>query len=117
MHFLARVITATGFFATVLLLMNSRLPGFTLTGNFEQTLVLALIFTLLNIFVKPILTLLMGPVIILTLGLGFIIINVVFLFALDFLSANLTMGGILTYLYAAIALGIAGAVIHLATKK
>ncbi len=54
-------------------------PGIDLTADVWQILLIALVFGLINTFLKPILKVLSLPVIILTLGLFAIIVNVILL--------------------------------------
>ena len=92
-------------------------PKFQILGGFGQTLVLAAIFTLLNYILKPVLKLILGPVIIFTLGLGLIVVNMLLLYILDSLSKNLSIDGVLTLLYAAVIIGFVNFFIHLIFKK
>ncbi len=61
--------------ALALWVAGELIGGIDLTGDFWQILLVALIFGLVNTFIKPILKLLSLPVIILTLGLFTLIIN------------------------------------------
>ena len=103
--------------AGVFTLMSQYLPKFSLSGGFEKTVLVALVFTLLNFILKPIFKLILGPLIILTLGLGLILVNMLLLYILDSLANNLNIDGVLTIFYAAIILGIANFLIHLFFKK
>ena len=64
-------------------------------GVFEWAMVIGAL-TLLHLFLRPIIKLLFGPFIILTLGLGLIAINAALLYLLDTVSGTLTIDGILT---------------------
>ena len=88
MRFLAKLILA--FIINLLRPARRRnyfVGGFLLnTANWEVLAVLTLILTLLNFILKPILKLLLGPIIVLTLGLGAFLVNAVILKLLDFSS-------------------------------
>lgn len=73
--------------------------GFTFRGTFLEMLGTAAALTLINIFIKPLLSFFMGPLIILTLGLFYLVINATTLYILDIFSAPLTIQGYLPLLY------------------
>ncbi|HPW34187.1 MAG TPA: phage holin family protein [Candidatus Paceibacterota bacterium] len=56
--------------------------GFTVSSDIVTYLELAGVFTVLNILVRPILKLVLGPIILLTFGLGVIIVNALILYIL-----------------------------------
>ena len=93
------------------------ISGIRFSGGVYELVVAASIFTLLNFFLKPILKLLLGPLIILTLGFGLILVNALILYILDLFSQNLMIDGFLPLLYATILVGVINFVFHLATKK
>jgi putative membrane protein len=64
------IINAIALYAAVYLV-----PGVSLEGNWVSIIWLALIFGLINAFLRPLLTLLTCPLIILTLGLFTLLIN------------------------------------------
>jgi putative membrane protein len=61
--------------------------------------------------------LLLGPIIIITLGLGAILVNAVILKVLDFLSPALSIQGLLALLYATIIVSVINLVFHFMTRK
>jgi len=86
------VINAIALFAAIYLV-----PGVTLQGSWTSIIWLALIFGLINAFLRPLLKLLTCPLIFLTLGLFTILINT-FLFWLtepigQFFGVDLTING------------------------
>ena len=81
--------------------------------------VVALIFGLLNFWVKPFIKILMLPINILTLGFASLLINGVLLYGLEYLlttynvyGVNLTVEGLFSYAIAGVVLGLAHTVIH-----
>ncbi len=102
--------------AVGLLVAANYVPGFTLVGGLTETVLLALVLTLLNMTLKPILRLFLGPIIILTLGLGLILVNALILRILDILSKNLMIEGILALLWGAVIIGILNFIAHVAKK-
>jgi len=78
------------------------IKGFEITAGFlsVQFLTTVVIFTAINIFIKPVLKLIFSPFIIVTLGAGLIFINAAILYFLDFYSESVKINGILSLLYA-----------------
>jgi putative membrane protein len=88
MRFLVRlIITAVALWAAVALV-----NGITFTGGWFSLLVVALIFGLVNAFVRPLLKLLTCPFILLTLGLFNFVINALMLWLTSALSSSLGLG-------------------------
>ncbi|MES2732609.1 MAG: phage holin family protein [Bacteroidota bacterium] len=81
------------------------IPGVTVNG-YGTALLVAIILALLNVTVKPILTLLTIPVTILTLGLFLLVINVIIIYIADALIANFTVNGFLPALFFSIVLSL-----------
>ena len=67
------------------------LPKFTYTGNFGDLAITAAILTAINLFIRPIVKLILTPFIILSLGLLIIGINAAILYILDMLQDPLTI--------------------------
>lgn len=106
MKFIAKLIfqifsNTVGIFAAAQLIR-----GFSFTGGFQELLIAAAILGLINIFLRPLLKLLFGPFIILTLGLFSIVINAGLLLLLDFFTPALTIGGYLPLLFASLLIGL-----------
>ncbi len=87
--------------------------GFSKPGSVQEILVVALILTALNMILKPIVKLFLGPIIILTLGLGLILVNSFMLFLLTLLSNNLRIEGISAFLWGSLILGVLNFIAHL----
>jgi putative membrane protein len=68
-------------------------PGISFTGrNYAALLGVALVFGVVNVFVKPVLKLFSFPVVLLTLGLFLFVINALMLLLTSFLSRQLGFG-------------------------
>ena len=99
-------------------------PAFQITGLVKGFLITALIFGVLNSFVKPVLKLLTLPLILVTAGLFALVINMFVVwfaqYALDILAfegvAIIITGGFLTYLYVGFLMSIANVIINWLTK-
>lgn len=99
-----------------LLVAANYISGFTLSGDLTETVLVALVLTFLNMTLKPILRLFLGPIIILTLGLGLIFVNSIILYILDILSKNLMIEGILPLLWGSVIIGGLNFIVHLVKK-
>jgi putative membrane protein len=86
-------------------------PGIDLTADIWQILLIALVFGIINTFLKPILKILSLPVIILTLGLFAIIVNVILLAITAGLMDGLTIDGFLPALLGSIVISIVSAIL------
>jgi putative membrane protein len=62
-------------------------------GDFWTIVIAALVFTIVNIFVKPILTLLAIPVIIVTLGVALFFINLLMIYLTSWIVADFDIDG------------------------
>src|SRR4030095_4201615 len=67
-------------------------PGISFEGNPVLLLVVALVFGVVNTIVKPIVTLLSLPAVLLTLGIFLLVINALMLWFTGWLSTNLGLG-------------------------
>lgn len=92
------------------------ITGFLFEGNFIDLLVAAAIFTAIHTFVEPLLKLIFGPLIFLTLGLFIFVINALGLYLLDIFSAALTIQGYLPLVIATLIIGIINYVISFSGK-
>lgn len=81
-------------------------PGFILEGGIETFAVGALLLTLLNVFLRPILTLLATPFIWLTFGLFNIVIHIAILWIADTLLASLVITNLSTLFWVSIIIAI-----------
>ena len=100
----------------VALAIMAYIPGITIQSGIRGLLLITLLFTALNIFIKPILKFILSPIIILTLGLGLLLINAVILFILDLLTEQLTIQGVLPLMLATLLISAANFVIHIVKK-
>ena len=116
MHALGRIIIMWAANVLAVLIASYYIAGFSVRFTPADLLIVAAILTFLNVTIKPFLTLLFGPVIILTLGLGLIIVNAIVLKVLDVLSPAVTVGGILPLVYSAILIGVINFLFHAAEK-
>jgi putative membrane protein len=118
MRLIARLIVAVIANGVALFIASRFVPGFTIVMEpLESFAILAAILTALNVLVKPVLKLLLGPIIVLTLGLALLALNAVVLKLLDFLSEDLTIQTITALFLASLIVGATNTVFHLAQKS
>lgn len=91
--------------------------GFTISKELQNFLLIGVIFTLINFFIRPVLKILLSPVIIITLGLGIIIVNALLLYILDYFSQNVNIADIWSLLYATLIISVVNAITHFFMKK
>lgn len=103
--------------ALALLAAGYLLTGFVIQGGYLEILYLTAALTLLNFFVKPLLKLLLGPIILLSLGLALLFVNAFVLYLLDFFFENLTITGVQTLLIASLVVGAVNFIFHFITKR
>ncbi|HCS78208.1 TPA: hypothetical protein DIV55_00520 [Patescibacteria group bacterium] len=97
--------------ALTLVIVSQLIPGFQLE-NFTTALVAALIISLVNAFLKPILTLLTLPITFLTLGLFSLVINAILLLLAAGLTPGFIVDGFGTALIASILITIISTLLH-----
>ncbi len=117
MKFIARLIFS--FFSNLVALGAAVyfVPGFSIAPDLINFLGVAGIFTLINVFIKPVLKLVLTPIIIITFGLGIIFVNMLTLYFLDFLSVNITIGGPSALLYSSLIIGLINVLINFSAKR
>jgi len=99
-----------------LYLATTFVPGITIPLDLKNFALVVVALTLINLLLRPIVKLLLMPVIILTLGLGSFIVNALMLYILDFLLPAVTIEGLVTLLIATLILSISNLVIRILGK-
>ena len=82
------------------------IPGVRIEGGIGNLILVAAIFGLVNAFIRPLITLLTCPLIILTLGLFTLVINTILFLLTDQLSPALTIEGFWPAFLASIVISI-----------
>ena len=121
MHWFARLVIIVGGNALALWIANTYVPGFVLNGGAITLILVAIVLAVLNFLLKPLLTLILGPVIILTLGLGVLVVNAVILWILpivadriDFLNGSIIIQNIPALFFATLIVSVINFIIHVA---
>ncbi len=100
-----------------ILLAAYLIPGIQYEGGILYLLVVGLVMGLINLLVKPLVTVLSLPFIILTLGLFFLVINGLMLYLAAFLLPGLTVEGCLPALLGGIVLALVNWAVRGLTKE
>lgn len=116
MKFFSRIIFY--FFVNLvgLLLASNFVPGFVVSSIYGLFIATA-ILTLINIFLKPIIKFIFGPVIVLTLGIGIIAVNALLLWLLDYLSVDVNIIGIQPLIYATLILSVVNMILTFSGRR
>jgi len=110
-----RTLIKWALFALALILIAKIVPGIAISG-FVTALIAALVIGLVNILIKPIITILTLPINILTLGLFTLVINMA-LFALSaYFVPGFHIGGIIPALIGSILFSILSMIINASGK-
>jgi putative membrane protein len=91
-------------------------PGIEHTGSGASLLLIALVFGLVNALIRPLLTLLTCPLIILTLGLFVLVVNALMLGLTAWLLPSLTVDGFWPAFWGALIISIVSSVISMLIK-
>jgi putative membrane protein len=91
MGFIIRILIS----AVAVLIASYVIPGVDVGGNFVTALIVAAVLGLLNAFLKPILVFLTIPITIITLGLFYLVINVLMVYLTDYLVGGFRVDGFL----------------------
>jgi len=113
MRFLIHVI-ANGI---AFLIANALIQDFIWNGTTLELAITALILTMINMTIRPIIKLILSPFILLTLGTLSILINAGILYVLDILSKPLTIQGLMPLLLATLIISITNIALTTLVKK
>lgn len=98
-------------------IITNFIDGFSFSGTFIDLLYVVGIFTLINIFIKPIFTTILSPLIVLTFGLLSLLINAGMLYLLDFLNANVIITTTESLIYATLIVSIVNLILNFSAKS
>jgi putative membrane protein len=103
--------------ALALLITAWIVPGFTVTRDPAQLMLVAAVFGLVNAFIRPVIKVLTCPLIIITLGLFTLVINAAMLWLTkNIVPSYLSYDGLLTLFIASIVLAIASTILNTLVK-
>lgn len=93
------------------------IEGFSITPTPQAYIKVAVILTIVNIFLRPLLKLVLSPLIFITLGLGVLIINALLLYGIDYIVPELTITGLFALVYATLITSVLNYLASAISKK
>jgi putative membrane protein len=121
MHWLLKFAITIAGNALALWLAYLYVPGFVISTDWTKIILIALVLALLNGLLKPVLKLVLAPFIILTLGIGLLVVNGIMLYVLpylvnyiDFLHGSIIFMDIPALVYTTLIVSVINFVIHIA---
>jgi len=116
MKFIGKIIFFIFVNAVAILLAAYLVENFVFQGNFTDLLIVAAILTLINVFIRPLLKLLLAPLITLTFGILAIALNASFLYLIDKFSPSIIINGLRPLFLATVIISFVNILINLLTK-
>ncbi|MBN1425435.1 phage holin family protein [Candidatus Fermentibacteria bacterium] len=92
------------------------IPGMGFSGALWELLLAGLLFGVLNSVLKPLLVLFSLPLIVLSLGLFYLVLNGLILLLLAWLLPSLSMAGLLSAIIASLFMGLVNILLHAALQ-
>lgn len=93
------------------------IQGIEIAPNAFSFFLVAGVFTLINIFIRPILKLILSPIIILTLGLGIFLVNALMLYLLDIFLTDIAITGLKPLFYATLIISAINILMSFSAKR
>ncbi|MBI2278818.1 MAG: phage holin family protein [Candidatus Brennerbacteria bacterium] len=112
MGFIGRIVFSIVSNMVALFVASSFIPGFAAAGDFSSLAGASAILAALNLFLRPVLKLFFGPLMVVTLGLFSIIVNGLLLYMLDTISGAVTIQGYQALLLGALVVSLVNVVLH-----
>lgn len=104
--------------ALAIFILANFLPGITLSGDvYVNAIIVAVVLTVLNVLVKPLLVLLTLPITIVTLGLFLLVINALIILLADNLIDGFSVSNIWTAILFSILLSVLQSFLHSLLKE
>lgn len=116
MRFIGKIILFIIVNAIAILVAAHFVGGFVFKGTLTDLAIAAVILTLCNTFIRPVLKLVLAPLINLTFGLLAIAMNAGILYVLDKFSPSLTINGLSPLIIATVIISFINILVNLSTK-
>lgn len=100
-----------------LFLAGNLIPGFVISDNLTNLTIAAAIFTLINTYLRPLIKMILSPLVFLSLGLFTLVINAGMLYLLDILSENVTIIGKEPLIYGTLLITGVNFLLHFSAKR
>lgn len=99
-----------------LILAGNFIPNFEITSDFNNLLIAAGTFTVINWLIRPLIKTILSPIVFLTLGLFTLVINAGMLYLLDILSSNVNISGTESLIYGTLLITGVNILLHFSAK-
>lgn len=100
-----------------LFLASYYIAGVAINGGWQEVLIVGLVFSAVNFFLKPLLKLLLGPIILLTLGVFILVINMGVLWVTDLLLPQMSIANISALFLATLLVSAINFATHIVFRK
>ncbi|MBI5913133.1 phage holin family protein [Candidatus Azambacteria bacterium] len=100
-----------------LFLASYYIAGVAISGGWQGALIVGLVFSAVNFFLKPLLKLLLGPIILLTLGIFILVINMGVLWVTDLLLPQMSIASIGALFLATLLVSAVNFATHIVFRK
>lgn len=116
MKFIGKIILFIIVNGLAILIAARFVGGFIFEGNLINLAAAAAILTLCNVFIRPLLKLILAPLINLTFGVAAIAINALILHLLDKFSPSIIINGLMPLFWATVIISFVNILVNLLTK-
>ncbi len=100
-----------------LFLASYYIAGVTISGGLWEVVIVGLVFSGVNFFLKPLLKLLLGPIILLTLGVFILVINMGVLWVTDLLLPQMSIASVSALFLATLLVSAVNFATHIVFRK
>lgn len=93
------------------------IDGFGITPTVEGYVKVAVMLTLVNFFIRPIIKFVFSPIIFITLGVGVIVVNALMLYMVDYILPEITISGLFPLVYATLIISVINYLLSVSARK
>ena len=115
--FAVKVVVSVAVNALAFFALGSYVKNIYVATDLKDLLLLSLIFTVLYFVLRPIVKMFLGPLVVLTLGLGLLVVNAIMLVLVDFLSPALRIDGVESLAIATVVISVLNFLLHISEKN
>ena len=117
MKLIAKLVFSFAVNGVALWIAAHAVQGFSIVPTVRAYLIVAAVFTIIELIIRPILKLVLAPIIIVTLGLGLIVIDAIALEALTHtVGQYISIAGLYPLVYATLIIGVVHVILSVSSK-
>lgn len=117
MKWIIRLLSALVINAVALYAATYFIPGFWMSPTLEAYAKVALVFTVIGAILRPILKVVLGPLILITFGIGIVVVNALILYLLDHLMPELAISGLIPLVYATLLISVVNSILSVGARR